>query len=720
MDRRIGFGLLLAATTLSSCQRELESMEPWDGSRKVAVTAKLGEDGTRTSISHDDDGGRYVFHWEAGDRIDLLEAAPSSSSQIVEVYVSDPVPDHCDIATFSTELGPREVEGDLLYIASYPSGVLAAGSNYWNTDAGSFVLPFAIPNVQHPGAESFDPAADLLVSEVTQKKERPSELDFNFTRLGTIFKLELTGLGAGTLVHGGTVSLGYACQGDVIYNSATSSITYPQGGDVISFRYSEEDPVTGELTGTPLIANNAGKATVWLRLRPGVADRMIHVAVDAETSAGEAVQYSRDINLMTRGKSLTFREGGLTTMSVQVNGTVPGDGVIPRDLRSLPAIYINTPGGVNITSKVDWLENTLIRIVGDNNKLLFEDTAAKIRGRGNSTWGYPKKPYYFKLDKKTDLLGTGKSKKWVLLANWLDRTLLRNVVAFEAARRTSIEWTPSGTFVDLYLNGSHKGVYWLGEKIEVESARLAADYLFSMDTSDASEIDFYTQYGYRIYLNKSGLPVEVKYPDRDDYPDGFDPVLQEAKSILQTYGKAISIGEYKDFLDMDSFCDWYLVHELSSNWEPNHPKSCYSYIRNGRFYSGPVWDFDWETFVLGKQGLINDKTLYYRYLLQNPDFYSYLCQRWMVLRPKFQSLDQFIDAQADWIRNSEAVNHQMWPVTKIVNKDESLTFQQAIDRMKKALNERIEELDKVFGPGPVGAGVEAAGQGTQFVTLTSE
>ena len=84
-------------------------------------------------------------------------------------------------------------------------------------------------------------------------------------------------------------------------------------------------------------------------------------------------------------------------------------------------------------------------------------------------------------------------------------------------------------------------------------------------------------------------------------------------------------------------------------------------------------------------------------MLPNAAFFSHMQQRWAVLKPQFESLNQFIDAQADWIRNSEAVNHQMWPVTTVVNNDESLTFQQAVDRMKLALNQRIDELDKEFG-----------------------
>ena len=259
----------------------------------------------------------------------------------------------------------------------------------------------------------------------------------------------------------------------------------------------------------------------------------------------------------------------------------------------------------------------------------------------------------------------------------------------------------------------------MGEKIEVEDARLKADYLFSMDTSNQEEIDFYTGFGYRFYQNASGLPIEVKHPDRDDYPDGFDSVLQEAVAILQAYGQAIVDGKYASFLHMDSFCDWYLVHELCGNGEPSHPKSCFSYIRDGRFYAGPIWDFDWETFVPDEKGLTIDQTLYYGYLLPDSAFFTHMCRRWAILKPKFQSLIGFIDAQADWIRSAEAINHEMWPVEKIVNNDESLTFQEAVDRMKLALNQRIEELDQVFGH-TVLVGVEAGGQRTQFVNLTIE
>lgn len=717
-------GLILLAAIPFSCQKgPLTEVEPevTDLAKRISVIASIGENTTRTSVYHDDEGARYVFQWNEGDRIDLVEAVPSLTQDRIAVYASEALAEPCELATFPTDLPDRELEGELLYVACYPAGVLQQrDDSLWDEETGGLVLPVSMPGVQHPAADSFDPAADLLVSKMITETERPEGLKVFFARLGTILKLDITGLTPGTRIHGGTLMLGYACQGKILYDVTGMASYYAKGKDGINFLFTEVNAETGEREGTPLVADANGKATVWLRIRSGIADQSISLLLDAEDETGEETSYSRFVNLLSRGKTVTFKEGGLTTLSVSVSESIPGDGVIPQDLKHLPAIYINTANGVGITSKFDWLTNTRIRIYGDDNQLLFEDKTASIRGRGNTTWyAFPKKPYYFKLTKKTDLLGTGKSKKYILLANWFDRTLLRNAVAFEAARRTSMEWTPAGIFVELYLNNKHLGNYLLVEKIEVESARLNADYLFSLDVSvDPStgedDIDFYTDGGYRPNTGLAGLPVEVKHPDRDDYPDGFEPVLNDAKALFDNLEQAISDRSYADVLDLDSFCDWYLVHELTGNLEPNHPKSSYLYTRNGKFYAGPVWDFDWETFLTGRgDKLLINNSIYYKDLFRDSVFTTRLRERWAVLKPRFEALDTYIDMQADWIRSSEAVNHNKWPINGFsVNQDEKMTFQAAVDHLKLSLHERIAALDRVLNESVFddGSGIFSDGQ----------
>ena len=107
--------------------------------------------------------------------------------------------------------------------------------------------------------------------------------------------------------------------------------------------------------------------------------------------------------------------------------------IITLSYSGLPVVIIDTPNQATIPSKHhDWLEDASITILTPDGKADYSGTTS-IRGRGNSTWSYPKKPYNLKLDEKAEILGMPKHKRWVLLANWMDRTLLRNRVAFQIA-----------------------------------------------------------------------------------------------------------------------------------------------------------------------------------------------------------------------------------------------------------------------------------------------
>lgn len=396
--------------------------------------------------------------------------------------------------------------------------------------------------------------------------------------------------------------------------------------------------------------------------------------------------------------------------------------VIPSRIDSLPCVYISTPQ--DIVSKEVWTELSTIRIevrIDGKDTVVYQSDSLKIKGRGNTTWQvYPKKPYALKLNHKANLIGTGKTSRWVLLANWMDRTLLRNQVAFEAARRTSLEWTPSGIFVKLYLTtpetapgDEYRGVYWLGEKIRVEGSHFDADYLYSFDSSDNGKEDFtaYCHYMKTGEWQEGDVPVTVKYPDKDDYPSYYwiSSLKDECLMALQDVEEAIyhvATGEWLKKVDLNSFCDWYLVNELVYNTEVRHPKSCFFYIRDGVMYAGPVWDFDFGTFHIPSElpMLRLKSSLYYFQLFPQPEFRKRLKARWNYLRPRFESLTTYIDEQADWIRSSETRNHEMWPCYPnsqgtaesnwMVNMDEDLSFQEAVDKMKEAIRVRIQTLDE--------------------------
>ena len=362
--------------------------------------------------------------------------------------------------------------------------------------------------------------------------------------------------------------------------------------------------------------------------------------------------------------------------------------IVPELQTGLRTMYISTPDGAGIYSKDIWTEGCSVLLVDDDGKEYYRNEEVDVKGRGNSTWTYDKKPYTLKLTGKEDLLDTGaKGKRYVLLANWMDRTLLRNDVAFELARRSGMEWTPSGEFIELYLDGKHLGNYWLGEMIKVGKGRLDADWLIEMDTYYDAMWRFYSGYG---------MPIGVKHPDDEDITEAQFGVL---KSMVDEVERAIYLGteNYRKKIDVPSFIDWYLVHEVTCNAEPNHPKSCYFYFRGGKMYAGPVWDFDWGTFQQGVSGLLIPGSIYFGKLLDDREFVLQLKARWEELKLVWNDIPKYIDARAAEISASESINWQMWPCTNYdVNGDTRLSFPQAIQRMKLAFANRVSELDKAI------------------------
>ena len=386
-------------------------------------------------------------------------------------------------------------------------------------------------------------------------------------------------------------------------------------------------------------------------------------------------------------------------------------GCIPENPDQIVRVYIDLPNDNEPSDikKETWLYNVTMRIeatVGGATSTVYKSEGVKIKGHGNSTWkSFPKKPYTLKLPVQANFIGTGKTKRWVLLADWMDRTCLRNDVAFEAARQTSMLWTPSGTFVDLYLNGEYNGLYWLGEKIHAEGSHFTCDYFYSYDVSDPNEHDFDTQHGHWQNATKiGGIPVELKYPDRDNYQTAeFAQILDRAKKTLYAVEDAIMRGDKpSSVLDLDTFCDWYLINEVFCNNEGKFPKSTFYYYKNGKLHSGPVWDFDYGTYTPDHHGLQLKSCLYYYQLWTHPEFKRHLKHRWSIIKPIFQNMGPYIDKRAGQIREAEARNHEMWPcypnplsenADGKVNGDELLSFDEAIARMKSTLLARVEEID---------------------------
>ena len=366
----------------------------------------------------------------------------------------------------------------------------------------------------------------------------------------------------------------------------------------------------------------------------------------------------------------------------------------------LPVVVINTPGAAAIPPKTgNWLPEATLTIYNSDCSVDYVGLTS-IRGRGNSTWKYPKKPYALKLDSKAEILGMPKHKRWVLLANWLDRTLLRNHVSFRIAMQTDLEWTPHGEFVEVILNGKHIGNYYLCEQIKVDEDRvnIREPELTDTDGGFMMEIDTYYDENFKFRSAVRQFPYMFKDPDEvtDSQFAFVEDFINDMEGALYDNAR-FAAREYADYLDIDSFIDWWITYELTGNTETKHPKSIYVHKdMGGKLKAGPVWDFDWKTFRLNNEEWVTKNHFYFDALFKDSVFVAKVKERWNLYEAKLRAIPRFIDVEAERIRNSEEMNHQMWPVTKDTNEDIDLSFPEAVARMKQSYEAKLEFMDKAI------------------------
>lgn len=264
----------------------------------------------------------------------------------------------------------------------------------------------------------------------------------------------------------------------------------------------------------------------------------------------------------------------------------------------LAHLYIQTEQGVPIVSKEDYLYAKLT--VDGQTK--YEDRTielsqkARIKGRGNTSWNWPKKPYKIKLKTKETLLSDKDSlsrllpeKDWVLLSDYQDGVHLLNNIAFLIGRMLEMPFTNTVIPVELTLNGEYLGLYGLTEQVEVKNNRVNVG-----DTGILLELDQYFDEKWQFRSALYNLPVMIKDPELES-----NVALELIKSEWNTFESLIAHPDfpnnnYLDYIDIESIAKYFIVCMLTSNEEINHPKSTFIHKESGgKYVMGPIWDFDW-------------------------------------------------------------------------------------------------------------------------------
>ena len=313
--------LLAVLVTAAACNRgDLGNPEEEEvpASNATTVTVYAGGAGTRTSIRQED--GKYVVGWKKGDKLAVLEGVPAIASMIENdpdyqgdyaglLYTSAELAADTDNAEFTLELKDREnVSGELQYVAIYPASAAIDVNEAWDYEKNRLIATIDFPRFQQPTADSFDPEADVLVSKVeTCQNTRPQKLSFEFARVGTIVKMVLNGLPEGSVIQSGGVELGIEAGYYMKYDPVDEKMILSDGTDGISFSFGEDGITVG--------ADRT--ATVWLRCMSGVSDQ-VDLEVYGETPGGANLYLNRHVNLRAKGKTLVFKEGGLTTFAVDL------------------------------------------------------------------------------------------------------------------------------------------------------------------------------------------------------------------------------------------------------------------------------------------------------------------------------------------------------------------------------------------------------------------
>lgn len=258
-----------------------------------------------------------------------------------------------------------------------------------------------------------------------------------------------------------------------------------------------------------------------------------------------------------------------------------------RRSKDVPAIYIEDARGVNVQSYVNCSVVAIDKVGGKLKDVV--DTKSTVRIRGNSTSSGAKKPYNIKFSADTDLFGMGKGKRFCLIANMYDPTLIRNHMVFSFAKDLGLQYTLDSMLVDVYFNGTYVGCYQLCEAATADKARVDidcknGDYIIERDArTDAGTTYITTSLGHRFGINEP-----------EDTTPSQKRAIEEHLRKAEAAVNSRNFEEVRKYFDIESIIDSYICLEYFKNVDIVVGSTRF-YCKDGIIYGGPVWDYDLST-----------------------------------------------------------------------------------------------------------------------------
>ena len=401
-------------------------------------------------------------------------------------------------------------------------------------------------------------------------------------------------------------------------------------------------------------------------------------------------------------------------------------------ITNLPTVVINTKGAQEVTSKEEEL-SSVVYIVSEEGKKLLATEKTGVRGRGNASWNFPKKPYRLKFDEKQQLLDApAKAKKWTLINNYGDKTLMRNILAFELSRRFGLAYTPYCHPVDVVLNGEYRGCYQLCDQIEVNKNRVN---ITKMEPEDVAlpelsggyliEVDAYASTEASHFYSTLGTPVTIKSPDDEDIVNAQTRYITDYFNRMENAVFASNFADpetgYRRYLDLDSFLKHFMVGEMSGNTDTYWSVYMTKDRESDKFFTGPVWDFDiafdndqrtypieaHTDYIFASKGSVASEAMRQmvnRIVKEDEGARQRLLELWSEARNTKgideTSLLEYVDKTVELLNESQKLNFLRWNILSErvhENPQASGSYEGEVAIVKNFIRKRLPQLDGFIG-----------------------
>ena len=375
----------------------------------------------------------------------------------------------------------------------------------------------------------------------------------------------------------------------------------------------------------------------------------------------------------------------------------------------LPIVWIHTENDVQIESKEEYV-NAFIRLFdADPSKtmILFEDSV-QIKGHGNTTWKrFPKKPYRLKFKDGVSLLNEPADDSWVLLANYADKSMLRNDITFYLGSISALEYTPSSHFVELILNGDYQGTYQLTDKLKISANRVnAGQDGFLLEIDDYAPYETDARY---FQVNHMLQPcVNIKDPVVEYDDDNFKYVKQfvlDSEEAL--FSDTFTDDEgWQKYMDIHSFADYYIITEITKNTDSMWGSSFMNLTRGGKLKMGPLWDYDLaygnysgNPEMADYEGFKVMGNAWYSRLFEDSAFVTEVKTRYDYFYSRKDDIAERLDSMAVYLNVSAQENNGKWDVLNRVewpNVNAWGSYENEVQHLKEWLFNRMDWLKTQF------------------------